>query len=108
MLASGGDINWNLETGFTERANQVAEGQTDDTGKTAAEVYHRMEAVMLDGIGTGFIERVAGGNVDLNFQIAVISHGDIYLGNICDNLTSDFVDDSKPGENLMGPAPELL
>ena len=47
----------------------MAHGQSHHGGKTASHVFNRLELRMLDGIGAGFIKRIAGLDVGLDLCV---------------------------------------
>ena len=81
-LTGGGYIRLDENTTLSEGSNQVTEGESDDASEAVVEAVDGLKAWVLDGVGTGFIEWIAGGDISFNFLIAVGSHRDIYRGEI--------------------------
>ena len=53
------------------RRRQVAQGQAHDAGVTAVDGLDRVELGVLDGVGAGLVERIAGRDVSLDLVVAV-------------------------------------
>jgi hypothetical protein len=53
----------------------VAKRKTYYAGITACKIFDRVKPGMLDGIGSGFVERIAAGNIGLNFEVRIGAHG---------------------------------
>ena len=55
----------------------MAQRESHHAGITALQGYHRAEAGILDGISAGLVKRITGGNVGIDFVVAVGPHGHI-------------------------------
>lgn len=101
-IGTGGDVI------FFEHAGQVAKGEADDVGITSIQRGNGAKARMLDGVGTCFIEGIAGCDVGKNFFVGVVSHGDGRHANLGDRFSTAMQEDGYGGVDLVSAPTQML
>lgn len=84
-----------------EHARQMAKRQSHDGGETTAYTFDGLELRVLDGVGAGFVERIACPDISIDFCLAVISHRDIGHTQVPEQFSIAHPEHSQSGINLV-------
>ncbi len=84
----------------------MTEGQPHDAGVAALDVSHRIELLMLNGVGSSLVQRVARGHIAGDFLIAVGPHPNRRLGQLCGLLSCGGAEGGEPAEDQVLAAPQ--
>lgn len=82
---------------------EVAQRKSHHAGETTTEILNGMKFRVLDGVGTGFIERITAGDVRANLLVGVSAHRHIGDAQVGEEKSVARSQQGKPGVDLMRP-----